>query len=389
MHIQTRTLGAMTLSAVCLAAALPSQAQTQNTDPLLLAILGVSNIVVTPKLVSTVAANANTWQFLIDVGAPYMSPYAMSVRQLALKQAPTLKPTASAPQVQGPTLSNSYSQVISFGDSMSDTGNMYAVTAAVGGVGMPTLPNAGGRFSNGPVVIEAMSNILYVPLLNYAYGGAQSGYGNLLPFYAMQQGMLKQVNDYLANLGSASRTADAKALYVLWTGPDDFYASNNMYLKSSAGVITANIKQGMVTLYQRGARNFFVPMMPDLSITPSARQHNKTETTYLASAKQRSSELAASVTAMLKAFAKQYPLAKVRTFDTYTYSQERMTQAAADGYDVTNPCYTPAFMGLPGPVCDSPDTHLFWDTNHPTAAGSLVIGTAFANAAVGPALPSK
>jgi phospholipase/lecithinase/hemolysin len=204
----------------------------------------------------------------------------------------------------------------------------------------------------------------------------------------MQVGMLKQIQNFLSNQG-VSTPVDAKALYVLWTGPDDYYAASNIFVKATGTTITANIRQGMVNLYQRGARNFFVPLMPDLSITPSATEHNKTLTDYKSNAKLRSGELAASVTAMLQAFAKQYPLAKVRTFDTYTYSQTRMAQAAAEGVNVTTPCYTPPFMGLPGPVCSDPDQHLFWDTNHPTAAGSLVIGTAFAGATVAAALPSR
>ena len=86
-------------------------------------------------------------------------------------------------------------------------------------------------------------------------------------------------------------------------------------------------------------------------ITPSAREHEKYQAHYLSNAKARSSELAASVTAMLKDFAKQYPLAKVRTFDTYSYSQTQVAKAAAEGINVSDPCYDPPFMGLPGPVC--------------------------------------
>jgi outer membrane lipase/esterase len=103
----------------------------------------------------------------------------------------------------------------------------------------------------------------------------------------------------------------------------------------------------------------------------------------------RSAELATSMTAMLKAFAKQYPSAQIRTFETYTYSQTRRAQAASEGMNVTEPCYTPTVMGLPGPVCANPDAYLFWDTQHPTAAASLVIGTDFAKAAVAAALPSR
>jgi phospholipase/lecithinase/hemolysin len=79
----------------------------------------------------------------------------------------------------------------------------------------------------------------------------------------------------------------------------------------------------------------------------------------------------------------------VRSFDTYTYSQQRSKQAAADGYDVSNPCYTPEIMGLPGPVCADPDKHLFWDTNHPTAAGSIVIGREMAKGAISAPFSSR
>lgn len=380
------------LSALALAAApglFAPAAQAQTSSILLTATGQVSGIVVSPPTMYTIATTPLIWNGLMQSIAPYLMPYSETLRQLALNKAPRLKPMASAPTPPAQVYGNGYSQLVSFGDSMSDTGNMYEVTLKLGGTGLPTAPNDRGRFSNGPVVLEAMANALNRPLLNYAFGGARSGSTNLIPAYGMQHGMLKQIGDFLANQPSIWTPVDANALYVLWTGPDDFYSDGNIFNPLTVSVVTANIRQGMVQLYQRGARQFFVPLMPDLSITPSAHEHNKTLPTYLASAHARSAELAAAVTSMLQAFAKQYPLARVRTFDMYTYSQTRMAQAAAEGYNVTEPCYTPAFMGLPGPVCAHPDQYLFWDTNHPTAAGSLVIGTAFAEAAAGDALPSR
>jgi cholinesterase len=233
-----------------------------------------------------------------------------------------------------------------------------------------------------------MSNALSIPLLNYAFGGAESGTRGLLPARAAQVGMLKQISDFLANQPSSTTPVDAQALYVLWTGPDDFYVDGNIFNKATVNTVTANVKTGMTTLYKRGARQFFVPMMPDLSITPSAIK-DKVIKGYFANSKLRSAELATSMTAMLKAFAKQYPSAQIRTFDTYTYSQTRRAQATSEGMNVTEPCYTPTVMGLPGPVCANPEAYLFWDTQHPTAAASRVIGSDFAKAAVGAALPSR
>lgn len=375
-----------------LLAASPAQAQAQVSPAttLLWSSLGkAAGVALSPESVAVVALNPPLWYGIFAVAGPEFTPYAKTARALALTAPPRLKPTPTPPQDVAQTFGNSYSQVVSFGDSMSDNGNMFEVIKAVGGVGLPAAPNDRGRFSDGPVVLEVMSNALSIPLLNYAFGGAESGTKGLLPARAAQIGMLKQISDFLANQPSSTQPLDDQALYVLWTGPDDFYVDGNIFNKSTVNTVTANVKTGMTTLYKRGARLFFVPMMPDLSITPSATIKDKTIKGYFASSKLRSAELATSMTAMLKAFAKQYPNAQIRTFDTYTYSQTRRAQAASEGMNTTEPCYTPVVMGLPGPVCAHPEAYLFWDTQHPTAAASQIIGTDFAKAAVDAALPSR
>lgn len=374
---------ALSLSGLSLHA--PARAETSDT---LAAVSLLGWNLASPELAAVPATSPLLWNGLVDNFAPFLSPYSAAMRTLALKPAPTLKPVPQPPQPAEVTLSNAYSQVIAFGDSLSDTGNMHQVTTQLTNWGLPMAPNDRGRFSNGPVVLEVMANTLNKPLLNYAFGGGQSGRGGLVPVFALQIGMLRQVEDHTKNLGFFKQ-ADSKALYVLWTGPDDYYQGSNIYLTTTNVKVTANLLHAMTTLYIKGARNFFVPLMPDLSITPSAKLHEKFQSNYTKNARARSQELASMVTSMLKSFAKTYPNAKVRTFDTFTYSQQQLVQAAADGYNVTDPCYDPPFMGLPGPVCANPDNHLFWDTNHPTAAGAKVIGAAFSHAAVGAALPSR
>lgn len=368
----------------------PAQAQLQ-LPPLLLAATGqVSGVVLTPALMATIGASPTLWNSLINVATPYMAPYSEELRQLAIKKAPRLRPVAAAPTPAAQVFANSYSQIFSFGDSMSDTGNLYAQMRANGGGGLPTSPNYAGRFSNGPVVLEAMANALNLPLVNYAFAGARSGTGNLVPVYGMQKGMLNQIQDLLDNQPTSTSKLDANALYVLWTGPDDYYSDGNVFNPAITASIIGDIQQGMIRLYQRGARHFFVPQMPDLSITPSAHNHNNGLGNYLVNAKARSAEMATALDTMLQNFARSYPLATVHTFETYTYSQTRLTQAAAEGFNVTEACYNPKFLGIPGPVCDKPDLHLFWDGNHPTKAGSIVIGTDFAKALVNNApFPSR
>ncbi|CAH0354985.1 SGNH/GDSL hydrolase family protein [Aquabacterium sp. CECT 9606] len=364
-----------------------SAAQAQQVPPVILAAAGqVGGVALSPLTIYAIGSNPLLWGSIASTFGPEMKPYAEGLRLLTVRQPIHLRPAPLAPVPPAEVFPNSYTQAISFGDSMSDTGNLHGTIEQFGGRGIPAEPNHRGRFSDGVVVVEAMSNALNLPLVNYAFAGARSGTDNLVPAYAMQQGMLKQIQDFLANQASPGAPVDANALYVLWTGPDDFYANGNIFNPATSSLISSNINKGMTSLYARGARHFFVPLMPDLSITPSAHAHNKTLSNYLANAKARSAEFAALLTSTLKAFAKQYPDAVVHTFDTYTYSQQRIAQAAAEGNNVTEPCY----ISMTVPVCTEPHRYLFWDTNHPTAAGSMVIGTDFAKSVVNDApLPSR
>jgi phospholipase/lecithinase/hemolysin len=388
MKLKTSTLAACAFPAMTLMASTCALAQV---PALALALTGqASSVVLTPATAYTIGASPLVWNSILGLFGPEVKPYSEGLRMLTIKQAIRLRPVPNAPTPPAKVFANSYTQAISFGDSMSDTGNLADSLEHFGGRAMPDAPSKRGRFSNGVVVVEAMANAMNLPLVNYAFAGARSGTDNLMPVYGMQQGMLKQIQDFLDNQPSTSTPVDANALYVLWTGPDDYYADGNIFNKLTTYQIANNVNQGMVKLYKRGARHFFVPQMPDLSITPSAHEHNKTLSNYLVNAKARSAEFATVLTSTLKTFAKQYPQADVHTFGTYTYSQVRMVQAAAEGNNVTEACYTPVFPGVPGPVCAEPDKYLFWDANHPTAAGSTVIGTDFAKSVVSDApLPSR
>lgn len=160
---------------------------------------------------------------------------------------------------------------------------LLAATGQVSGVVLtPALmANYAGRFSKGPVLLEAMANALNLPLVNYAFAGARSGTGNLVLVCGMQKGMLNQIQDLLDNQPSSTFKLDANALYVLWTGPDDYYSDGNVFNPAVTASIISDIQQGMIRLDQRGARHFFVPQMPDLSITPSAHNHDNGLGNYL------------------------------------------------------------------------------------------------------------
>ena len=84
-----------------------------------------------------------------------------------------------------------YSQLISFGDSLSDRGNVFLATSGAS----PAAPYDNGQFSNGDVWTARVASALGVTSAaslsggtNYAYGGARTftGGGGLAPMSAMQ-----------------------------------------------------------------------------------------------------------------------------------------------------------------------------------------------------------
>ncbi len=102
-------------------------------------------------------------------------------------------------------------QVVSFGDSLSDTDNLFQA------IGSPPPPYFNGRFSNGLVWNEILATNLGLtapaPSLlggtNYAWGGAQINSAGNVP------STVNQVADFLTASGGS---ADPSALYTISTG---------------------------------------------------------------------------------------------------------------------------------------------------------------------------
>lgn len=85
-------------------------------------------------------------------------------------------------------------------------------------------------------------------------------------------------------------------------------------------------------------------------------------------------------------FATEHPDASVLLFDFYAFSQGLRNNASQYNItDLNNPCYNGRVAGqslLPlsaAPiVCNSPDSHAFWDAIHPTAVIHQLWGEALA-----------
>lgn len=349
--------------------------------------LGFIVPVTSKEFLGTLGLVINHIPFFGDYYAP-VEEWVPRARTWSINPPAPINPPFRVPPAHDPVfVPNNYSQIIAFGDSMSDMGNLFRMTQAMTQVGMPVPPSNAGRFSNGVVALDVLANQLRLPLTNYCFSGGQTGKGNLLPFWSWQKGMLFQVEEFhktLSKLGQSRN--DPNALYFLWAGPNDFYEGINMYSTYTAKRAAANHLTALRSLYNRGSRQFLIPLMPDLSSTPQAAAFEKSDPGYMAAARRRSDEYRTALLGSIAQARQEMPDIKIRVFDTLEFLRTEMPKAAAEGVNVTDSCYSPKLVnGVFTPqVCADPDNYLFWDKNHPTDRASRVLGAALSQAAVAP-----
>lgn len=174
-----------------------------------------------------------------------------------------------------------FSDLVIFGDSLSDTGNL---SLATGGAYPGTAqPYDGGRYSDGPVWTEYLAAGLGLshaatPYLtggnNYAYAGARTGgVSGGIP------GLLAQT----AGIWGASHTvADPNALYVLVGGGNDMrdarsvVGGTDLTRQADALAAVGNLYQSMGYLASKGAKNVLISNLPDLGYSFEAVLLGKT-----------------------------------------------------------------------------------------------------------------
>lgn len=251
-----------------------------------------------------------------------------------------------------------FSRIIVFGDSLSDTGNLYQLTG-----GYPPPPYADGRFSNGRLWVEHLADDLGMqidPADNYAVGGATTGAENSNDglFGLVYPGLQGQIETFVATLPASG--ADPDALYLLWCGANDFFnaLANETAPADLMGIGVSNTVHAVHVLWQSGARHIVVGNIPDLGITPlGLGSVSPALLTQLTDAYNQALQTALS--------ALTHAGIPVITVDAFSTLQAMVGQPEQYGFmNVTQP-----FLQTGG----DPASFLFWDVVHPTTGGHKVL----------------
>jgi outer membrane lipase/esterase len=288
----------------------------------------------------------------------------------------------------------SFSSLTIFGDSLSDTGNVFLAT----GGALPVAPYLPGRFSDGPVWVEHLADGLGLshaakpaialttashPALgggsNFAFGGARTGTAT------------SPVPDLLVQMAGMAfahpgATADPNGLYVLVGGGNDMRDARSAFQTGSAAdqfgrqaaaeAAAANLATGLGLLASKGAKHVLISNLPDLGRTIEAAVLGLQEAST--DATNRFNDEVAD----LRKFGRSLGL-KVSFLDMAGVANAVFVDASVNGgatYGITNigtPC-----GGFTGSIGISCSVSAFSDALHPSAAVHQLIGKAAVAAAV-------
>jgi phospholipase/lecithinase/hemolysin len=271
-----------------------------------------------------------------------------------------------------------------FGDSLSDTGNVFRATTVLADPIPVSPPYFMGRFSNGPIWVETLAaglGLEATPFLvggtNFAYGGAEIALDSQDLFdrdtAVLIPSLQTQVRTFLAADFFGTEKADPAALYVVWGGANDI---RDVLLTTGDPVAEAQasvdaLAAAIEDLADAGAVYFLVPNLPNLGQAPETLALGAEA---VAPATAVSVAFNTALTAALDTLEAEHRVVIFR-LDVFSRLDDILANPTAFGFtNVTEACLAgDPFTG--GTPCADPATHVFWDSIHPTTAGHALLAT--------------
>ncbi|WP_175946995.1 SGNH/GDSL hydrolase family protein [Burkholderia pyrrocinia] len=230
-------------------------------------------------------------------------------------------------------------KLIVFGDSLSDTQNMFNASQW-------KLPNGtswhAGRFSNGPVWVEYVANALRLPFYNWAIGGAATDQHLVVP------GLVQQIDSWREYMDRAPDYRPANTLFAVFAGGNDLVN----YGRTPEQAANA-VRDSLERLAAAGATR-----ADTASVATQVRDYNR-----------RLADAAAAVRARYGA------TLRLEVFDAYAPFDDLLSHPAQYGFDdakrscldIPKPSsFTYLAAQTPRADCRDPARFVFWDTLHPT-----------------------
>ena len=265
-----------------------------------------------------------------------------------------------------------FEKLVVFGDSLSDDGNLFALTH---GTAPPppygeTFDGTGryfpGRFTDGEIWVDYLPSIAhhFPPITAYFQDPLSKTATDFAIGSATSADLLKPdpagfPAEILTYLSATGGRAAADNLYVIWIGTNDFAAG------ISPETTVANIREGIVTLAHAGAKHFIVIDIPNISLTPLVKALPSPD---IAAAKQFVAAVNLLLAIELPGLASAERV-DVDLLEINTIFVPVVLEPALFGFsNSVGAAYNPnAPLSPSNPVSD-PNDYVFWDGYHPTTS---------------------
>jgi phospholipase/lecithinase/hemolysin len=266
-------------------------------------------------------------------------------------------------------LAKDYDNIYVFGDSFSDTGNVFNATNRI----IPPSPTySNRRFSNGPIWVDYLASDLGLTLNlknNFAFGGATTGTENIgLPSLP---GLQQQINNFVS-----AQNADPNALYIIWAGTNDYlsyFFGGDPNPTNTVGKLSAEL----TSLVADGARDIMVVNLPDLGKLPFANFDSQRSNLFNTFSSTHNSSLDTTLKSLRQQLSPDINIIELNVnslFDRIIATPDEF------GFtNVTNSCISKDLSVVPidvptQQVLCNPEKFLFWDEVHPTTTTHKLIG---------------
>ncbi len=283
-----------------------------------------------------------------------------------------------------PAVASQFDGIYAFGDSLTDTHNQFNA------YGTPGYPYFDGRYSNGPLWVEDLApklGLTFNPATDYAVAGATSGTLNYdsVNGHAPLAGIQTQISNYLAQ----NPVADPNGLYIVWGGADDYLGAIQASLESTGAapnpfqllVLVAktlgNLDRDISALAEHGAHNFLIPDLANLGALPASQAAVVAYDLPLLplEANLLTSSHDLGLVVLLDALQARFPNDHFTLLDVYGEFDQITADPGAYGFANVTGDYLDYAIANPGTTVN-PNSFLFFDELHPTAAGHAVIADA-------------
>lgn len=284
----------------------------------------------------------------------------------------------------------SFSDIYVIGDSLSDQGNLRNATLS-----LSERPASDhyfqGRFSNGEVYSGLLAQRLGLNLSasseggnNFSFGGTRTDYNrveeNSATPFDFPDGIFPE-NAFPWTLNTQRQAFEARgvndpnALFVVWSGSNDVGDLIGPTIASRGAFDAASFINGAVqgignvidTYIAAGARTVMVPNVADLGLVPRVAALNPPGNTIVT---DTATALTQAYNAALDSLLDQFTDIEIIRFDTFGFLREVIADPAGFGFTNTDaPCYSGFVVADTNnveTVCDSEETYVFWDGEHPS-----------------------